>query len=293
MTIATLSLFKEYLLLEKKLSKHSVDAYIRDVKKFLNFIEQNQISDNFGDINRSDVDSFIANLYDMALSKSSQQRTISGIKAFFNFLVLNEMIETSPFRLVTMPKSERKLPDTLSVDDVFGMLETVDLSTKFGHRNRAILELLYSCGLRVSELCDLKIKDVLFEDQLLRVTGKGDKTRIVPIGEIAIEQLKLYLQGNDDHNNGTIFISNKGGKLTRVQVFNIVRTAALNAGIKKNVSPHTLRHCYASHLLANGANLRIIQALLGHESISTTEIYTHVEISQLKQAVELLPVKAK
>lgn len=291
MSNSQLSLFKEYLLLEKKLSKNSVDAYCDDVAKFIDFIEKNNTEIDFNKISPQNVQAFLAQLYDMGLSRSSQQRIVSGVKSFFNFLVMTKKIETSPFRLISMPKSERPLPNVLSVEEVFAMLESVDLSAQQGHRNRAILELMYSSGLRVSEVCNIKIRDILFDDALIRVTGKGDKSRIIPVGEIALTQIKLYLQTDADHAGGVLFVSRQGGQLTRAQVFNIVRKAASNANIQKKISPHTLRHCFASHLLANGANLRIIQALLGHESISTTEIYTHLEIKQLKEAVDLLPVK--
>lgn len=291
MTNSQLSLFKEYLLLEKKLSKNSVDAYCDDVAKFLDFVEKNNPDNDLTKISPQNVQAFLAKLYDMGLNRSSQQRIVSGVKSFFNFLVLTKKIETSPFRLISMPKSERPLPNVLSVEEVFAMLESVDLSTQLGHRNRAILELMYSSGLRVSEVCNIKIRDVLFDDALIKVTGKGDKNRIIPVGEIALKQIKLYLQTDADHDGGVLFVSRQGGQITRAQIFNIVKKVASNANITKKISPHTLRHCFASHLLANGANLRIIQALLGHESISTTEIYTHLEIKQLKEAVDLLPVK--
>lgn len=288
---AQLSRFKEYLVLEKKLSKLTLDAYVRDVNKFINFTADKGYPNDPREINVAQIENFIASLYDLNLDKKSIQRIVSGNKNFFNFLILNGTIDSSPFRLISAPKSERSIPDILSVDEVTTILESVDLSTKLGHRNRAILELLYSSGLRVSELCNLKIDNVLFDDQLMRITGKGDKTRIVPIGSVALKQVRQYLDQNFEHKNGILFISNRGKGLTRAQVFNIVRDAALNAGIKKSISPHTLRHCFATHLLSNGANLRIVQALLGHESISTTEIYTHLEIGQLKKAVDLLPIK--
>lgn len=286
-----ISLFREYLTLEKRASKNTVQAYIEDVGKFASFASKANFPSNLGRVTMSDIEAFIAHLYDASLNKRSQQRIISGIKAFFNFLVMSEIIEASPLRLISMPKSERPLPDVLSEEEIVRLLEGVDLSTPFGHRNRAILELMYSSGLRVSELANLKTSDILFDDQLIRITGKGDKTRIVPIGKTAIKFINFYLQEEAKHTSGKLFISRNGGSLTRAQIFNIVKQAAKVAEITKNISPHTLRHCFATHLLSNGANLRVIQELLGHESIATTEIYTHLEIEQLRKAVDLLPVK--
>ena len=237
------------------------------------------------------VSSFLAYLYDRGAKKTTQARILSGMRSFFNYLLLNDRIESLPTEFIDSPKPGRKLPDVLSVGEIGAILDAIDLSTPFGHRNRAIIETLYSCGLRVSELVSLRLADLFFDDGFLRVIGKGDKQRLVPVSAEAVRLITLYIEQRrtlpvDAKHADILFLNNKGRKLSRIMVFYIIRDAVAKAGITKNVSPHTFRHSFATHLLEGGADIRQVQELLGHESILTTEIYTHLDNENLRQNVE-------
>lgn len=281
--------FRAYLILERSVSAHTVDAYIRDTNKLASF---------FGEargplqLDRSDFDAFLAFLHEAGLERKSQARIISGIKAFYRYLLLEDLLEKDPSEQLESPRLERKIPDVLSVEEVRDMLAALDLSHPQGTRNRAMLEVLYACGLRVSELIGLKINDLFLEQGFLKVVGKGNKERIVPIGETATKHLLFYLetdrrlQANVDPDHAhLVFLNRRGRKLTRVMVFLMVKDAAKAAGIAKTVSPHTLRHSFATHLIEGGADLKAVQDMLGHESILTTEIYTHLDTEYLHATI--------
>jgi integrase/recombinase XerD len=281
--------FKEYLQLELSLSENTIDAYMHDVQKLRTFAE-NRNNLNIDDITEAHIQEFLADLYDSNFDRKSQQRILSGIKSFFSFLELENELNANPAELVESPKSERKLPVFLSVDEIDRMISSIDLSEPLGHRNAAIIETLYSCGLRVSEVVDLRISNVHFADEFIRVTGKGDKERLVPIGESAIKSMKLYLARRklmriNKKSEDIVFLNRSGNKLSRIAVFNLIKKYAKKAGISKNISPHTIRHSFATHLLENGADLRAIQQMLGHESILTTEIYTHLDQKFIKNTI--------
>jgi integrase/recombinase XerD len=275
--------FKAYLQLEKSLSNNSVDAYLSDVEKLHFFAQQQNRKLALEDILLKDLQDFLEFLQDFGLSVASQSRLISGIKSFFKFLVLEDVIKDSPANLLESPKSARKLPDFLSFPEIEMMIATFDLSTPEGNRNKAILEVMYSCGLRVSELTQLRLSQLFFNEGFISVIGKGNKQRLVPIGRDAIKFLSLYVEHTRVHqpiqekSADFVFLNRFGNYLSRIMIFNIIKEAALKAGIKKNVHPHTIRHSFATHLLEGGADLRAIQEMLGHESITTTEIYTHLD----------------
>lgn len=279
--------YRSYMLLEKHLSRNTIESYMRDLAQFAHFILL------FYDVpprkvERNMIERYMGRLYENGREKSSQARNLSGIKSFFNFMLLNDMIPSSPAEMIEAPKAGRKLPDTLSVDEIDRLIGSIDPSTPKGLRDRAILEVLYSCGVRVSELCDLKIGDLFFGEGYIRVTGKGDKQRLVPVSGIARDRIQLYLEtrGEGRRSDATLFLNNRGGRLTRVMIFTIIKQAALRAGIDKRISPHTFRHSFATHLLEGGANIRQVQELLGHENILTTEIYTHLDSSHLRDTLE-------
>ena len=236
------------------------------------------------------VERYLAYLYEECKhAKASQARELSGVKAFFNYLLLNDKIEQSPTELVATPKRTRHLPDVLTVEEVERIINSIPLDTTKGKRDRAMLELLYSCGLRVSELTSLRLSDLFFGEGHIRVMGKGSKQRLVPVGSVARERIMLYMdarKAKDSKNKDILFLSNRGGALTRVMVFYVIRDAVERAGIDKTVSPHIFRHSFATHLLAGGASIRQVQEMLGHESIETTEIYTHLDTSRLRETVE-------
>lgn len=279
--------YRAYLRLEKHLAANTIESYMRDLKQFGHFVLLfHDVPPR--DVTRQMVEHYMSWLYEHGREKSSQARSLSGIKSFFNFMLLNEMIETSPAEMVEAPKAGRPLPDTLTVEEIDRLIGSIDPATKKGLRDRAILELLYSCGLRVTELCDLKIGDLFFGEGYIRVTGKGDKQRLVPVSDIARDRIQLYLETRHSARSGddTLFLNNRGTRLTRVMIFTIIRQAATRAGIDKHISPHTFRHSFATHLLEGGANIRQVQELLGHENILTTEIYTHLDSTHLRQTVE-------
>ncbi len=283
--------FKHYLILEKSLSPNSVEAYLRDVDKLQIYAEQKNKNLNPEQLKLHDLEDFIGWLQQFNLEDRSQARIISGIKTFYKFLLLEDLIADNPTELIEAPKVKRKIPDVLSAEEVELIINAVDLSVPQGHRNKAILETLYSCGLRVSELCDLLISNVFEETGFIKVVGKGNKERLVPIGEQAIHEINLYknnfrkqlaqVKGQEDF----LFLNRFGKKISRISVFEMVKENVLRAGIHKEVSPHTFRHSFATHLIEGGANLRAVQEMLGHESITTTEIYTHLDLNYLRETV--------
>lgn len=280
-----------YLRLEKRLSDNTVEAYLRDLRQMVAYMENEFSITSPENVLEQHVSSFLAYLYDRGAKKTTQARILSGMRSFFNYLLLNDRIESLPTEFIDSPKPGRKLPDVLSVGEIGAILDAIDLSTPFGHRNRAIIETLYSCGLRVSELVSLRLADLFFDDGFLCVIGKGDKQRLVPVSAEAVRLITLYIEQRrtlpvDAKHADILFLNNKGRKLSRIMVFYIIRDAVAKAGITKNVSPHTFRHSFATHLLEGGADIRQVQELLGHESILTTEIYTHLDNENLRQNVE-------
>lgn len=283
--------FKNYLNLEKSLSTNSVEAYLHDLEIFTSFLERNQINLSPDAIQYEHLENFVAQLHGAGVAASSQSRIISGLRNFFNYCLLEKMITIDPTGLLQTPKLSRKLPDFLSVSEVQKIIDAIDLSTPEGTRNKAIIETLYSCGIRVSELVNLKISNLFFDDHYIRVIGKGDKERLVPIGDEAIKFIGIYMdnvrkkfpiiQGFED----ILFLNRRGKPLSRVMIFMIVKDLALKAQISKTISPHTFRHSFATHLVEGGADLRAVQQMLGHESITTTEIYTHLDREYLRETL--------
>ena len=281
--------FKSYLQIERSLSDNSVQAYIRDVKKFANYAIPIELSEL--KVTRLDISTFLAQINQEDISARSQARIISGIKAFYKYLIMEDYLKINPTELIESPKIGLKLPDTLSLIEIDKLIAAVDLSNKQGERNRAILETLYSCGLRVSELVNLQLSNIHFKEGYLKVTGKGDKERLAPIGGRAIKYLTLYINEVRNHQsikNGHedfVFLNNRGAKLTRVMIFLIIQKLTEAIGLKKKISPHTFRHSFATHLIEGGADLRAVQEMLGHESITTTEIYTHLDNEFLRSNI--------
>ena len=275
--------FKTYLQLERSLSPNSVEAYLRDINKLVQFLSTQNNTTAHELIERKHLEGFLLFLYEMGLNDKSQARIVSGIRAFFKFLLMEDHINNDPSQLLELPKLKRKLPDTLSYEDITAIINAIDLSTPEGQRNKAIYETLYSCGLRVTELVELKVSDIFSDGGYIKVRGKGDKERLVPIGDSALKYIDIYKttvrnhinvqKGFEDH----VFLNRRGKKLTRVYIFMLLRVLAEKAGIKKSISPHTFRHSFATHLIEGGADLRAVQVMLGHESITTTEIYTHLD----------------
>ncbi len=275
--------FKTYLQLERSLSPNSVEAYLRDINKLVQFLSTQNNTTAPELIERKHLEGFLLFLYEMGLNDKSQARIVSGIRAFFKFLLMEDHINNDPSQLLELPKLKRKLPDTLSYEDITAIINAIDLSTPEGQRNKAIYETLYSCGLRVTELVELKVSDIFSDGGYIKVRGKGDKERLVPIGDSALKYIEIYKttvrnhinvqKGFEDH----VFLNRRGKKLTRVYIFMLLRVLAEKAGIKKSISPHTFRHSFATHLIEGGADLRAVQVMLGHESITTTEIYTHLD----------------
>jgi len=280
--------YQQYLLLERSLSKNTLDAYMTDLDKLLSFLLLEEI--NIFDVTLDDLQNFAAGLHDIGIHPRSQARIISGIKSFFRFLILDDYIQSDPTELLEGPKIGFKLPDVLSVQEIDSIISTIDLDKNEGQRNRAILETLYSCGLRVSELTNLKLSELYFDEGFIKVEGKGNKQRLVPISPRAIKEINNYLtnRGTIETKKGfedILFLSRRGTNLSRIMVFHIIKEQTEMAGIKKIVSPHTFRHSFATHLLEGGANLRAIQCMLGHESIATTEIYTHIDRNMLRSEI--------
>ncbi|MDR2058047.1 MAG: site-specific tyrosine recombinase XerD [Dysgonamonadaceae bacterium] len=280
--------YHAYLLLEKSLSGNSIEAYENDLSKLLNYL--NTMNKSPLDVHLEDLQSLIISLHEMGINPRSQARIVSGIKSFYRYLLLEELIQVDPTELLESPKIGFKLPEYLTVDEINRIIASIDLSQCEGQRNRAILETLYSCGLRVSELTGLHFSDLYLDEGFIKVEGKGSKQRLVPISPIAIKEINLYLldrnlisvkKGFED----ILFLSRRGTSLSRIMIYHIIKTCAEIAGIKKNVSPHTFRHSFATHLLEGGANLRAIQRMLGHEKIATTEIYTHLDRDFLRSEI--------
>jgi len=283
--------YRNYLVLEKALSNNSVEAYLRDVKKLSSFCTENKEITDCTKVSITILREFIIHLHECKSSSKSQARILSGIKSFYHYLCIENVIDANPCDKIDRPRIERKLPDTLSPDEINDIINSVDLSNPHGERNRTILETLYSCGLRVSELINLKCSKLFLEDGFLIVIGKGNKERAVPLNKILIKYLKNYIRlirshqdiatGHEDY----VFLNNRGKQLTRMMIFTIVKKYTEKSGIKKNISPHTFRHSFATHLLQGGADLRAIQTMLGHESISTTEIYMHIDRDFIRQEI--------
>lgn len=280
--------YKQYLQLEKSLSENTLEAYMSDLEKIVSFCRAENTP--IFNLSLNDLHSFVAGLHDIGIHPRSQARIISGVKSFFSYLLMEGIIENDPSSLLEIPKIGFKIPEVLSLDEVDRIIACVDVSTDEGQRNRAIIETLYSCGLRVSELTGLKISNIYFEEEFIMVDGKGKKQRLVPISGKAINEIKNYLyvrnlmpvqKGFED----ILYLNRRGKSLSRVMIFNIIKRYTSESGIRKNVSPHTFRHSFATHLLEGGANLRAIQSMLGHESIVTTEIYTHLDKTRIRQEI--------
>lgn len=283
--------FKHYLKLERGLADNSIEAYVRDIEKLKQFAEEDSQKIGPLEITHDHLTAFIQLLNELGMSAFSQARIISGIKSFYKYLLFEGEVKDDPAQLIEAPKLGRKLPDTLDIHEIDKLLAAIDHSKPEGTRNRAILETLYSCGLRVSELISLRLSNLYLEAGYVRVIGKGDKERLVPIGREAIKYITIYREEVRNHidikpgNEDFVFLNRRGAKLTRVMIFTIIKSLAKTAGIKKNISPHTFRHSFATHLIEGGADLRAVQEMLGHESITTTEIYTHLDRSYLQQVI--------
>ena len=281
--------FKSYLQIERSLSDNSVQAYLRDVKKFANYAIPLDISEL--KVTRENISNFLSEINKESISARSQARIISGIKAFYKYLIIEDYLKVNPTELIESPRIGLKLPDTLSLIEIDNLIAAVDLSNKQGERNRAIIETLYSCGLRVSELTNLQLSNIHFKEGYLKVIGKGDKERLAPIGGRAIKYLTIYINEVRNHQDikkgheDFVFLNNRGAKLTRVMIFLIIQKLTEAIGLKKKISPHTFRHSFATHLIEGGADLRAVQEMLGHESITTTEIYTHLDKEYLRSNI--------
>ena len=279
--------YKQYLKLEKSLSDNTVDAYLTDLDKLLAYLTLENI--NILDVRLENLEDFSAGLHDIGIHRS-QARILSGIRSFYRFLIMEDYLESDPTELLESPQTGFKLPEVMTVEEIDLLIGSIDRGTKEGQRNRAILETLYSCGLRVSELCNLKLSELYFEEGFIKVEGKGSKQRLVPISPRAIKEIRLYFT---DRNlmkikpgfEDFVFISNFGKNISRIMVFHIIKELAERIGLKKKISPHTFRQSFATHLLEGGANLRAIQCMLGHESIGTTEIYTHIDRNMLRSEI--------
>ncbi len=281
--------FKYYLKVERSLADNSVNAYIRDIRKLADFCSKIKVDEL--NISVNEIREFIADLNSKNISARSQARIISGVKAFFKYLIIEDYITNDPTMLIENPKIGLKLPEVLSVGEIELIISSIDLSNKQGERNRAILETLYSCGLRVTELINLKISNINFKEGYIKVIGKGDKERLTPIGSNALKYISIYVnevrihQKISKNHEDFVFLNNRGSKLSRVMIFTLIKRIVDKVGIKKKVSPHTFRHSFATHLIEGGADLRAVQEMLGHESITTTEIYTHLDRDYLRSNI--------
>ena len=283
-----LSKYKVYLKLEKSLSDNTVSAYLADINKLFLFLADEQIHPY--DATLDNLETFSASLRDLGIQPRSQARILSGIRSFYHYLILEDYLQADPSELLESPQIGFHLPEVLTLEEIDNLIESIDLSTKEGQRNRTILETLYSCGLRVSELCNLKISDLYLEEGFIKVEGKGSKQRLIPISPRATRELHLYFMDRNQMSikkdyEDYVFISKRGTNISRIMVFHIIKTLAEAIGLKKKISPHTFRHSFATHLLEGGANLRAIQSMLGHESIGTTEIYTHIDKNRLRSEI--------
>lgn len=285
---AVIDAYEAYLMLERGLSDNTREAYVRDVGKLVRYLETEKVT--LREVTTDTLRAFAADLFDLGISPRTQARIVSGIKSFFRFLKLEGYLDSNPSLLLESPAMRRHLPEVLRVDEIDAMIGAIDMEKAEGQRNRAIMETLYGCGLRVSELINLEISKLYFDEQFIMVHGKGDKERIVPISPQAIKEIKDYLPDRallpvKRGEENILFLNRRGHRLTRVMIFYIIKQLAEAAGIRKEVSPHTLRHSFATHLLEGGANLRAIQQMLGHEDISTTEIYLHIDRSMLRAEI--------
>ena len=283
--------YQNYLQIEKSLSKNTVDGYCRDIKKLNNFFNGNDDKKKIEDVNYQDFQNYLSYLNDLKINARSQSRVISSMRSFFKFLILEKIIKENPTELLENPKTGKKLPEFLTIEEIELLVNQIDRSKKEGERNLAIIEVLYGCGLRVTELIELKISEIYWEEGFIRIIGKGNKERLVPLGKIASKHLKIYLNEIRVHQKvkdlfvDHVFINKNGSKISRVMIFKIIKKLTEKAGIQKNISPHSLRHSFATHLVEGGADLRSVQEMLGHQSITTTEVYTHLDKNYLKQAI--------
>ena len=284
--------YKNFLKLERSLSENSISAYTNDIKKFIQFLEIKNIQVNCNEVSSKTISNFLIYIYELEISSHTQARIISGLKSFFSYLLIEEKIFINPMELVESPKLIRKLPDTLTFENIEKILKEIDLSTYEGTRNRAIIETLYSCGLRVSELVGLSIQNLFLDIGFIKVLGKGSKERLVPIGKHAVKYISIYVKEYrnsmkiKDGHEGFLFLNRYGRKLSRNMIFIIVKDLSKKIGLNKNISPHTFRHSFATHMIEGGADLRAVQEMLGHESITTTEIYTHLNKDYLREVVK-------
>ncbi len=283
--------FKAFLSIEKSLSVNSVEAYIHDVKKLLQYFEISGITSRPDQVSQSELRAFIKWINELGVSARTQARIISGLKSFFKYLLMDDFIQKDPARLLEAPKLGRKLPEVLSLSEINAIVSAIDLSKPGGQRNKAVIETLYGCGLRVSELVNLKISNLYLKLGFIKVTGKGNKERLVPIGDTAVKEINSWfidrnqLKKIEKEAENIVFLTRNGRKISRVMIFMIIKDLAEKCGIEKNISPHTFRHSFASHLVDAGADLRAVQEMLGHESITTTEIYTHLDRDYLRSAI--------
>lgn len=286
--------FRNYLTIERSLSKNSIEAYIRDVNKLRDYCENDSPAIMPQDVTFNNLSDFIK--WMDINNPRTQSRTISGIRSFFRYMAIEGKIDENPASLLESPRPGSRLPDVLSVEEIDSIIKAIDLSRPEGQRNRAIIETLYGCGLRVSELINLRLTDINFRDEYIVVTGKGDKQRLIPLNQKTIKEIRYYLQDRNSLktiiDQNILFLNRRGKKLTRVMIFTIIRELCLVAGIRKKVSPHTFRHSFATHLVQAGADLRAVQEMLGHESILTTEVYTHIDRIYLKETIGLYHPRA-
>lgn len=283
--------FQAYLKLERSLSENSIEAYSRDIEKLYQYAESQVIKISPDKITLNDLRTFIVWVIELGMIPSSQARILSGIKSFYKYLLMEDMIKIDPSELLESPKIQRKLPDTLSYAEINKLIDVIDVSKPEGARNKAILEVLYGSGLRVSELTELKLSNLYLDIEFIKVTGKGSKERLVPIGASAIKALKIWIENIRVHvpikkgEEDLVFLNRRGSRLSRVYIFMVIKSLAEQTGLKKTISPHTFRHSFATHLVEGGADLRAVQEMLGHESITTTEIYTHLDREYLKGTI--------
>ncbi len=283
--------FKSYMMLERSMSANSVEAYMADVEKLAQYSEHTLGKLNVGEILHNDIEQFLGFIHQLGLNSRSQARILSGIRSFYKYLILEDIIKDDPVELIESPKLPKKIPDVLTKEEIDALIAAIDLSHPQGHRNKAIIETLYGCGLRVTELTQLKLSNIFKELSYIRVIGKGNKERLIPIAPFTLKHIENYV--NHDRNNQTIkpgfedfvFLNRRGKSLTRVMIFTIIKNLVEKSGLRKKISPHTFRHSFATHLVEGGADLRAIQEMLGHESILTTEIYTHLDNNFLKDTL--------
>lgn len=283
--------YQQFLILEQNLSDSTLENYLRDIQKLFSFLDSSFDNLSFDKIEINHLRAFLAGLTEIGVSEATQARQVSSIKSFFRFLLYTNQLEDNPSALLEAPRLGRKLPVVLSIEEIDKIISIIDLSKPDGHRNKAIIETLYGCGLRVSELIGLRLTDIFVEDGFIRVKGKGDKERLVPISKTALVAIDHYKEQQrnhlniDDKSKDILFLNRRGTSLSRIMIFNITKKLAEKAGVKKNISPHTFRHSFATHLVEGGADLRAVQEMLGHESILTTEIYTHLDQNYLRQTI--------